>query len=313
MKKNLLSILLCISATLLFNVSGNAQSKLIHFWHFNNYAMAQYTDTIHGIPADYSTIAGNKAQILYAKKAGTSASYMTYIDSIYPAATDFDTVNARMSVPEGTALRVRNPSDSMNLFFYLPTTHYKNIKLVYGSQSSSVTRGQLHQVFSYSVDSGLTWKTTGLSMASDSAWLIYHRTTLTFTTDTTVNNNPKLVLRITFSGNDTGTKGNNRFDNVTLEGDTVTSAGPGAVSEVLASASYSLYPNPVSNTLQVTSEIEGEKTVSIVSLEGKTVFAANLSGKHFPVNVANLPGGVYFITIRNNENGSAESLRFIKQ
>lgn len=311
MKKIIFSILLCISSILLTNATSFAQSKLVHYWHFNNYTLTQYTDTIHGVAADYSLLDVNKAKILYAKNPGTSAAYKTYIDSYVVATADYDTVNLRMSAVAGNALRVRNPSDSMKLYFYIPTTHFKNIKLTYASQSSSVGKGQLHQVFDYSVDSGITWKTSGLSVPSDSAWLVYHRTTVTFTTDSTVNNNAKLVFRITFNGNDTGDKGNNRFDNVTVEGDTILPAA--VVSPIVASSSYSVFPNPTTNTLQISSSTEGVKTIAINSLDGKEVLHTSAAGSQFPVDVTELQTGVYFITIVENNTGAIQHFKFMKQ
>ena len=291
--------------------TANAQSKLIHYWHFNNYTMADSstpTHTIAPVPADYSTL--SNARILYAKIPAASPAYFTRIDSIYAVAADYDTVNARMGQPDGLALRVRNPSDSMKLLFYIPTTNYKNIKITYGSQSSSVTKGQLHQVFDYSTDSGSTWVTTGLSMPSDSAWLVYHRTTVTFGAVTAVNNNPKLVFRITFNGNDTGSKGNNRFDNVTVEGDTTSTVGIGTIGA--ADNNYTLYPNPVGATLNIASETEGAKSVSIVNLDGKEVMTANVPGKQWRINVANLPAGVYFVKISEANASKITTMRFIK-
>ena len=315
MRKILFSILMCFSAVFVTSTNSNAQSKLIHYWHFNNYTLSQYTDTIQGIAADYSSLDTAKAKILYKKNTGTSMYYKTYIDSYTViAATDFDTVNLRMGATAGSAMRTRNPSDSMKLYFYIPTTHYKNIKLTYASQSSSVTKGQLHHVYDYSVDSGATWKTTGLSMPSDSAWLVFHRSTVTFTTDTTVNNNPKLIFRITFNGNDTFlTKGNNRFDNVTVEGDTVTTSGGSGVSVVNVYAEYQLYPNPVANVLHISSEIDGAKNISIVNVAGKEVIATIANSKLFNVDVAQLQAGIYFINVKNTTTGVTSSMQFIKQ
>ena len=312
MAKNLFSILLCAATLFLFNDKANAQSKLIHYWHFNNYLMADSTTATHNIapvPADYSTL--TNARIQYAKIPAASPVFLTHMDSIYVQPADYDTINARFSQPDGIALRVRNPSDSMRLLFYIPTTNYKNISITYASQSSSVTKGQLHQVFDYSIDSGMTWVTAGLSMPSDSAWLVYHRTTVTFTTATTVNNNPKLVFRITFNGNDTGVKGNNRFDNVTVEGDTITSGS--GVAAVNADNHYSLYPNPVGNTLNISSEAEGIKTVSIFNIEGKLVMTATVSGKQQHIDVANLTGGIYFIKMEEAISGNMTSIQFIKE
>ena len=313
MRKNLFAILLSLSAVLMFNNPASAQGKLIHYWNFNTYYLVQYTDTIHGIKADYSTIDVNKAQILYAKEAGTSAVYRTYIDSINVQPTDYDTINARFGAIDGLAMRVRNPSDSMKLMFYIPTTNYRNIKLTYASQSSSVTKGQLHQVFDYSVDSGMTWRTAGLSIPSDSAWLVYNRTTVTFTTDTQVNDNAKLVFRITFNGNDTGVKGNNRFDNVTVEGDTVIHVVVNSVNNVsLNEAAYTLYPNPVENKLNISSSVNDVAEVTIYNVAGKEIKNFNIANKHAEIDVADLISGIYFISIKDPKSGDVKRLKFVK-
>ena len=241
MKKHLQS-LFKLFVLVLAASNANAQSKLIHYWHFNNFtSVAGYkslpavtTATVnaahpYNVHADYSSIDTSKAQIVYQTSAGTSTAFSTTLDYANPG----DTINARMGHAADTsiisyALRPRNRSDSMELRFYIPTTHYKNILIKYESQSSSVTSGPLHQVFDYSTDSGTTWKTTGLSVASDSAGLAFGPVfPVSFTTDTTVNNNPKLVFRIKFVGNSSGTSGNNRFDNVTVEGDTIKPASTG--------------------------------------------------------------------------------------
>ena len=224
MRKNLFLLITTLVITTVTINALNAQGTLIHYWHFNNsgYLGAMHTypvDTIHSIAADYSIHDTSKARILYSEVPGTSSVYSTFIDTVNADATD--TVNARMSTASGYAIRARNPSDSMQLLFYIPTVHYNNILLSYGSESSSTSHGQLRQNFDYSVDSGLTWRASGLSMTSDSAWLIFHRTSISFTTDTMVNNNSKLVFRIKFTGNNTGTSGNNRFDNITVDGDSI--------------------------------------------------------------------------------------------
>ncbi|PQJ08931.1 hypothetical protein CJD36_021955 [Flavipsychrobacter stenotrophus] len=294
-------------ATCICGTAANAQSHLIHYWHFNNYTLAQHTDTIHGISADYSTISVTTAKILYAKKAGTSAAYATYIDSIQVGPADYDTINARMGVPDAVALRVRNPSDSMHLLFYIPTTNYKNIKLTYATQSSSVTKGQLHQIFDYSVDSGVTWRTSGLSIPSDSAWLVYKRSTISLS-DIQANNNPKLVFRITFSGNDTGVKGNNRFDNVTVEGDTLSSV---SVNNVVNNGHTTIiYPNPVHDQLNFDLVI-GTANICVLNMQGQQQLAAVINDKERSVNVGQLSPGIYFVIVKTTDR--EEKIKFIKQ
>jgi hypothetical protein len=297
--------LLCLLANF-----AHGQSSLIHYWHFNNYAYgAQYTDTIHGVAADYSMIDTSKAKILYAEVPGTSATYSTHLDTVWTISTDYDTVNLRMSDTAGAALRVRNPSDSMQLLFYVPTNGFKNILVTYASQSSSVTHGQLHQIFDYSVDSGATWRTSGLSMASDSAWLVYHRTSLTFTTDSEVNNNPRLVLRITFSHNTTGTSGNNRFDNVTVDGDPI----PTTVKQSPAPAHISLYPDPVVNTLHIDAATGSIVPLYIADCQGRVITRFTAETTVSGIDTHNLKSGTYMFVFQDLSTDTKITLPFSKQ
>jgi hypothetical protein len=50
-----------------------------------------------------------------------------FIESHTPGSIDYDTVNVRMGAPAGFYIRTRNPSDSMELLFYTPSTHFKNL------------------------------------------------------------------------------------------------------------------------------------------------------------------------------------------
>ena len=321
MKKNLFSVLFCLGAIGFLNNTAQAQSKLIHYWNFNTPTDSiMYTymaPFISGIAADYSLIDTSKAKILYYLNAAGPGHDSTYMDYYTPTSTEMDSlVNLRMGAPAGKAIKARNPSDNMELRFYIPSTNYKNLIIKYGSEASSRTSGQLLQNFDYSVDSGATWKTSGLSITADSANLTYGLISVDFGGDTTVNNNPKLVFRIKFSGNTSGYSGNNRFDNVTLEGDTITAATNyyTSVPQVVSVASaYTLYPNPVNNTLTVSSDAEGVKTMIIADAAGKTVFAGLVNGRNFTMNVADYKPGIYFVTIKENTTGAISNLKFIKQ
>ncbi len=246
MRKLLLILSVFISAVLI-SVAGMAQGTLIHYWHFNNFTTAMYFPSITGIAADYSIHDTSKAKILYAPMPGVSSVYPTYEDPYPTVAADTDIYNLRLGQPAGTALRPRNPCDSMYLLFYIPTVHYRNIVLKYESETSSLGHGPAHQVFDYSIDSGATWRTSGLSEPLDSAGTAFRLITVSFTSDSAVNNNAKLVFRITFSGNTTGTSGNNRFDNVTVDGDSIY-----AVSTITTTpAAYGPFCNSSTNTLSV--------------------------------------------------------------
>ena len=191
--------------------------NLIHYWNFNTLTTAFHNPGIPSIPADYSVFPANPATFVYWLDPKASSNYGGYIDNVAPG----DTGNARLGAPGSNALRVRNPSDSMEMRFYISTLGYQDIHISYALQSSSTTSGQLVEYFDISSDSGKTWQYgyTSLDVTQDkyqgTNWGLVQ---LNFSGDTTINNNPNFVFQIRFSGNTTGTSGNNRFDNICVEG-----------------------------------------------------------------------------------------------
>jgi type IX secretion system substrate protein len=321
MKRNLFAILLCTGAMCTTNMSSNAQSILIHYWNFNSASFAMYTPTITAVPADYTRITSHSNGVLYTALAGTGTagnvgSYFDTLTADLPGTTDYDTVNVQFGAPEGLVVRTRNPSDSMQLEFIMPTTNYTNLRLDYGTQTSSTGSGQTYQVFSYSKDGGATWITsgTGLSEWIDSAAVSFKRVTVAIN-DPAASDNSNFIFRITFSGNNhpASGKGNNRFDNITLHGDTLTNPGILGVNQLSAQSSYSLVPNPVTNNLTINSDLEGSKSLVISNTIGRTVYTGTAEGKGINVSTAELNPGMYILSIRDNTTGNVSVLRFVKQ
>jgi len=83
-----------------------------------------------------------------------------------------------------------------------------------------------------------------------------------------INNNRKFVLRIDFSAPNTGSKGNNRFDNITVEGD-ISSTLTQFLK--LPKSDYVLYPNPAKENINLITTYEGEKTISYIYSSGTLV------------------------------------------
>ncbi len=221
-----------LSVTLLSISKTSVAQTLIHYWNFNNLSVADTFPHIPLLKASYSLIDTNKAYIAYIPQTGatTKSSDSAWIDNVAGIA-----LNAKQGATAGQALRVRNPTDMMELRFYIPTTNYDNIVVQYALLSSSASSGQGTQAFDYSVDSGVTWKTSTLTVNGakvdtlDVTQAVYQGSafglvTIGFGADTTVNNTSKLVLRIKFRKNTTGTSGNNRFDNLTVTGTILSSA-----------------------------------------------------------------------------------------
>src|SRR6185437_14217449 len=189
--------------------SPSPAGKLIHYWNFNS-----VTTTVTSVNSDFSAV--GKAIATYGERAGVSSAYVPgYMDDINPG----DTINARLGAVAGNGIRPRNPSDSMQFLLYIPTTHYQNIRIKYECERSN--NGPTQQTFDYSLDSGKTFIQTGMTVTTYAPELVWALNNIDLSTINTINNNGKLVFRIRYTaGNITATNGNNRFDNITIEGDT---------------------------------------------------------------------------------------------
>jgi hypothetical protein len=174
-------------------------SELVHYWHFN----ALPTGTIATpVPADVSKLTG--ANITY---PGTGAGYMDQVD---PGSA----LNLQEGQPAGLGLRPRNPANVRDLIIVAPSTGYE--KLIFSFAVMRSSNGAAQEEFSYSVDGGTTW------VVVDAAYNIeldYAVKTINLSTVTAVNNQANLRFRIRFLGDlAAGTSGNNRFDNILIEG-----------------------------------------------------------------------------------------------
>lgn len=177
------------------------EAILVHYWNFNN-----VSGTVTTIDSDFSLISG--AQITY---PGSGAGYMDDFDPGYP-------MNARNGDEPGAGFRARNPSDTRSVVVALPTTNHKNILIQFAT--SRTGSGATTQTYTYTID-GTNYISNGLAITTHnpiqepSSSLV----TLDFTGIAGVDNNPLFKLKISFGGETvSGSSGNNRFDNLTVEG-----------------------------------------------------------------------------------------------
>jgi hypothetical protein len=76
---------------------------------------------------------------------------------------------------------------------------------------------------------------------------------------------------------------------------------PSGVEDVVNNIQISIYPNPVSSVLTISSEEGMDNTRLLVNdLSGKLILVNNLSGKTSNVNVSELPSGVYVYRVVDN-------------
>jgi hypothetical protein len=294
------------------NPTVNTSSAImIDYWHFNNTLPADGSGNIYlgyqPLLADFSRL--EPGAIVYKPLQGV----VTDVGSIDNLVGD--TINQRSGYKDccsevNNAVRTRNPSDSMEFLWYIPTTRYKNIVIKYETQLSSIKSGQREQVFSYSLDSAKTFINTGLPVLSNFADTTWGMVTLDLRSITSVNNNSKFVFKINFSAPNTGTKGNNRFDNITVEGDI--SPDIDGIHDINKS-DYALYPDPTKDHINLVTTFEGEKIISIYNSSGEIISTYNLSGKEIFINTSLLSKGLYFMKIIETTGKNVSILKFIKE
>jgi len=246
------------------------------------------SNPIVSIPAD---VTKSTASLIYQVIPGTASPYSTYCDSVPLATGTGSPVNMRNSDPAGLALRLRNPSDQMQLVLSIPTTGYKNIIISYDIQRSSAGNGALTNTLYYSVDNGTTWKNS----TTNNGGLISKDTIQTSAnwnfktvsiTDPSANNNANLKFKILFTGGQNiGTSGNDRIDNITVEGDNTTGISENYINNI------TMYPNPCNTGVINFGESVNAEVYNLVGKQVKAVVNANL------LSTVDLAKGVYIVRI----------------
>ncbi|MCH8546905.1 MAG: hypothetical protein LAT54_09230, partial [Cryomorphaceae bacterium] len=207
------------------------RSAVLHYWHFNDMSSGAVTS----VEADTSAFAIAPV-ITY---PGTGAGF------IDRNSADGNTNNVRFNEPAGNSLRARNPSDTRTLDVELPTTGYEDIVFSYEVYRSN--NGQLGQIVEYTTDGSTYNFLDSLTITTS-----YQTFFWDFTGMAAVENNPDFKIRISFFGQNTGTDGNNRFDNFVLEGEPMT-----FVPVYPIAALKSVDTDGVADSLNVNCAIEG--------------------------------------------------------
>jgi len=167
--------------------------ELVHYWNFNN-------------NASFTTLITPTVT-----KGGGALNYTAVWDEVTPGSL----LNARNSDVDGSALRLRNPAGIFTIT--APTTSYKNIKVSFAVMRTS--NGAQTNTLTYTTD-GTNYVSTGVTPASynPSVEPDYMLVTYDLSSITTINNNSNFKIKIEFSNGNTGSSGNNRFDNIAIEG-----------------------------------------------------------------------------------------------
>lgn len=184
----------------LFTFQWGSAQTLVHYWNFNN------NSTLATLTAPSTSIVpGAAINIL---PGGSST-----VDLAGGTGQNFSTqnLNAQNGDPAGTHLRFNNPIGG-TIEFVVPTTGFENPIFKFATRRSGSGAGT--QTWSYSLN-GTTFTSFQTLTINDADPELK---TLDFSAISGADNNPNFKLRVTFAQGAGGSAGNNRFDNVTLNG-----------------------------------------------------------------------------------------------
>lgn len=258
-------------------------TTLLHFWNFNNLPSDEFID----VTADFTVSNGG---LIY---SGVSEGYMDRVE-------DGTLLNSDLGAPAESALRVRNPSDNRELIFSLPTDGYKNLVFRYAVKRTP--NGVQKQTVYYRTGNIEEWVPAGDTLEITEK---YQQIRFNFAGIEEVDDNPEFSIRILFHGEEaSGDSGNNRFDNITLEGYSLydDDNGDDNGEEPKLHAWYA------SSTLYVDSPFDGRAEISVYNVTGRMVdqFHSEGKGRHsFPFSP---PGGLYIVRITSNQFTSSNRI-----
>ncbi|HXC06513.1 MAG TPA: T9SS type A sorting domain-containing protein [Bacteroidia bacterium] len=309
-----LILMFCFKSPIHAQSASGTQKKLIHYWHFNATLPSSGAGGVHmsKIPADYSTL--GHALVWYKAPGPVKLARDTgYMDNLIG-----DTINQRAGYAGccsgvNNAIRTRNPSDSMEFLWYIPTTGYQNILLTYETEASSTASGMHRQLYDYSLDSGTTYQTSSLPVSFDSAGTAWGKVSVNLAALSGANNTGKLVFRIRYTMPDTSQSGNNRFDNITIEGDTISATSGIQEQQEIPENSARLFPNPALEDLTIHSPINGAANILLYNAWGQLLHIHAVTGQDYAYCLSGLPKGFYYIKLQYPAiPGSEVLLKFIK-
>ncbi len=326
-----------LTVALAFSVPKTNAQSVIQFWDFNATPPAAGTggDSLGNVTNTLvaNRFVGTAGHIIFSRprtKYGSSGIYDSILDNGTPGSYFYDYSNSNDSSGAGGNLfiRARNPSDSNEMYIYIPTTGYKNIMFNFAISASS-TKGANFGIFSYSTNGGTNWKNLTQAMdtfnisgvrlpdtlqlqnptTSTSAW---YPVQMNFTSDASVNNNANFVIKMRLAGVNTEeqSSGNARFDNFAVLGTVST-----GVDDIAAQAAgYNVYPNPAGDFVNIVSDnYTGDKVITVYNIVGQTISVTENHDLKTTINTSSFNTGAYFVEIKEVSTGNKYTVKLVKE
>ena len=247
-------------------------TTLLHFWHFNDLPSDEFFD----VSADHSI---GDASLTY---TGVGNGFMDRVN-------DGTLLNADLGVPAERALRVRNPSDTRELIFSLPTDGYRDVVFRYAvKRTPNGARNQTVYYRTNDIDNWMPYSDT-LKITET-----YQQFRLNFAGIEETYDNPKFSIRILFHGEEAGgSSGNNRFDNITLDGYSIHDDENGEEPSMEVAAYH------YNSRLFIDSPFEGTAHIEVFNVSGHLVGRFQTEGTGLHDYHFAPPGGIYIVRMRN--------------
>jgi len=288
-----------VSVKAFFERSGEPDSELIHYWHFNDLP----SGTLTSVEADFS-VAGD-AVITY---PGTGNGYMDRRTHRADDPVSNLNLQAGQEADQGAVLRVRNPADTRSLVVEAPSSGYQDITVAFAGTRTD--NGATRQEFYYSVDGGSNWVLAGNAymLPELPEWELY---SFDLSGVAPVNDNDKLMFRIVFTGDNTGgDSGNNRFDNFSVSGIPLHSTAYTFPERALQ---VSLWPNPAIDyfIFGIDEPDATDGILRIYHMNGTLLEETGIRDRYTQINTTGLVPGVYLISFTSQTTRITK--RLIKQ
>ncbi len=263
---------------------GLKAQDVIHYWHFNT----ADDDSLYSVAADF-TLHTTAPSITY-REAYAGLSQLSRMDDVGGSS-----INARFGEPDDRGIRPRNPSDSMELIIELPTTGYEDLELSYATERSG--SGMLKQVI-YTTTDGSTFTQFGDTVEVNTD---YELVQFDFSSLSAANDNPDFAVKMLFFEQNTASNGNNRFDNIVLEGTPMAAVTPVSGVSIIPKDVDLLVTETFSLTYQIIPASAADDAVSWSTTDASVVTVDNNGG------IEAISVGQAYIVVTTNDGGFTDS------
>jgi hypothetical protein len=273
-------------------LSGSASVKAhfktataLYYWNFN----ALSPDTLQQVVSSYSY---NNAGVL--TYAGVGEGYMDRVN-------EGTLLNAAGEAVAGYGLRVRNPSNQRYVLIEAPTIGFRSVRFSYATMRTSSGAG--FQEIQYKTSSNGNWNSLSTVRVEES-WQVYSFNI----SDPDAENNLDFSIRILFRGDDaSGETGNNRFDNIRIEGMDYLELSTTDLSENPLHKEFKIWYSQ--KHLNFENNFPGEAELSIYSINGTQIQKYHVRGTGMHSIPFEYAGGVYIARLIATQG--AETGKFI--